>query len=236
MKRLKLPMMHAMWCSLCLLVLATTSAQAGDRPFKKVPSFDFADGSYLDNGINPDNILDRLVGQDERSVKDRSRDRDFADVRILETTGGFDHKGHVLYYTVNGKAMLDTFTDDEAGREAFEIANEFRAFIFPKADGLPLSPAPPNRRQDNVFDTRHGYFSNDPLGLWLLVFVSYTDKAFVTEEGLDALFVLAVKNGLNLDGTPVIKTVDDLEDLEEAGFVQFRSRALDGSQGFPWVI
>ena len=65
MKRLKLPMMHAMWCSLCLLVITTTSVQGDDRPFKKVPAFDFADGSYLDNGINPDNILDRLVGQDD---------------------------------------------------------------------------------------------------------------------------------------------------------------------------
>ena len=63
------------------------------------------------------------------------------------------------------------------------IANKYRAFIFPRAMGDPLGPGPPNRRQDNLFDTRDGYFSNNPLGLWILVFVSYTDEAFNTREG-----------------------------------------------------
>lgn len=83
---------------------------------------------------------------------------------------------------------------------------------------------------------RDGYFSNNPLGIWLLVFVSYTDRAFDSEEGREALMKLAEDNGVDLDGTPVIKTVSDLEDLEKEGFVEFRTRALDGSQGFPWVI
>lgn len=207
-----------------------------DRPFKQTPAYDFTDDYYLGGGIHPDRILDRLVGQDARSVEEEAVHPDFNHVGILEITGGFDHKGHVLYYSINGKVMPETFTNDEAGREALETANSFRAFIFPKAAGNPLGPPPPNRRQDNLFDTRHGYFSNNPLGLWLLVFVSYTDKAFTTEEGLEALSDLADENGVDLDGTPVIKTVSDLEDLEENGFVEFRTRARDGSQGFPWVI
>lgn len=64
---------------------------------------------------------------------------------------------------------------------------------------------------------RHGYFSNNPLGLWVHVFVSYTDKAFNTPEGREALAELADRNGLALDGTPIIATLSELEDL--TGFV-----------------
>lgn len=211
-------------------------AQCDDRPYDRVPAFDFTDEFYRQNGIDPDEILNRLDGEDGLSVIDDSPHPDFTDVRIIETTGGFDGSGHVFYYTINGMVMPETFTDDEAGDRAIEIANSFRAFIFPKADGDPLGPAPPNRRQDNVFDTSGGYFSNNPLGLWLLVFVSYTDDAFDTEDGQEALADLAEKNGLNLDGTPVIKTVSEIENLADDGFVELRTRALDGSQGFPWVI
>ena len=87
-----------------------------------------------------------------------------------------------------------------------------------------------------MFDTRNGYFSNNPLGLWIPTFVSYTDAAFETSEGQAALADLAADNGYDLDGTPVIKTVSDLENLEADGFIAFRNRALDGSEGFPWVL
>src|SRR5262249_32607856 len=98
-----------------------------------------------------------------------------------------------------------------------------------------LSPAPPNRRQDNVFDTRDGYFSNNPLGLWILAFVVYTDKAF-TPEGRKELDPIAATNGRDLDGTPILKTADQIDNLVAKGFVKILSRPLDGSRGFPWVI
>lgn len=209
---------------------------ADGTPYDGAPAFDFSDAFLLANGIDPTRIVDRLAGQDERSVLDASPHSDFRDVRIVETTGGFDHSGNLLYYVVTGKVMPSTFTSDEAGARARELADSFHAFLFPKAAGDPLGPAPPNRRQDNIFDTRNGYFSNNPLGLWLLTFVSYTEKALTTEEGQEALADLAARNGRDLDGTPVIKTVSELEKLEHAGLVEFRSRAPDGSQGFPWVL
>ena len=210
--------------------------EQGGHPFDGAPAFDFADHYYLANGINPPDIVDRLVGQDDRSMADTSPHADYAAVQLLEVTGGFDHKGQVLFYTVNGKIMPSTFTSDAAGDRALATANAFRAFIFPKAAGNPLGPPPPNRRQDNLFDTRNGYRSNNPLGNWLLTFVSYTSEALTTEDGQAELAKLAEKNGLDLDGTPVIKTVSDLEHLEKNGLVKFRTRAQDGSQGFPWVI
>src|SRR5262249_46887707 len=116
------------------------------------------------------------------------------------------------------------------------IANFFSAYIFPKASGNPLSPALSNRRQDNVFDTRNGYFVANPLGLWTAVFVSYTPAAFNTPEGVSTLAALADKNGTDLDGPPMIRKAIGGDVLERKGFVQTQTRALDGSQGSPWII
>ncbi|MFQ5520314.1 MAG: hypothetical protein ACE5FK_02850, partial [Candidatus Methylomirabilia bacterium] len=110
------------------------------------------------------------------------------------------------------------------------------AFIFPKAEGDPLSPAPPNRRQDNIFDTRNGYFGANPLGLWLLTFVSWDGTAVDSVQCQGVKGDLAGKNGRDLDGTPVIKRMSEIEGLEGAGCISLQTRALDGSQGFPWVV
>src|SRR5262249_48954074 len=110
------------------------------------------------------------------------------------------------------------------------------AYISAKGSGTPLTPARPNRRQDNVFNTLNGYFTNNPLGLWTAVFVSYTPAAFSTAAGQKALAALAAKNGRALDGTPIIRTPMELDGLERKGFAVEQHRNFDGSQGFPWII
>jgi hypothetical protein len=80
-------------------------------------------------------------------------------------------------------------------------------------------------------DLRNGYFSGNPLGLWLHIWVSYTDKAFNTADGRKALKDLEKKNGLSLDGTPIIKTLSDLDKLISKGFAARRLRKADGSEG-----
>jgi hypothetical protein len=208
------------------------------------PPFDFSDAYYLQNGINPANILNRVNGtcpandMPSCSVVDNSNtDPNRRNIRVLSTTGGFDINGNVLYYNIFGMVMPNTFTNDAAGQKAMQIANTFEAYIFPKASGDPLSPAVSNRRQDNVFATTKTYFTGgNPLGLWIAVFVSYTPAAFNTAAGQKALAKLAAKNGTDLDGTPVIQTPDELDDLEKKGFAVEQTRALDGSQGFPWII
>lgn len=234
MKKLKRFSPHRAWLIVFLLALTMMPGITfGDQG---EPPFDFSDDFYRQNGIDPSKILNRVNGMDGSSVPDDTDDPTRRDIRVIETTGGFDASGNLLYYNIFGMVMPDTFTNDDAGQEAIDIANQFRAFIFPKRDGDPLSPAPPNRRQDNIFDTRDGYFSNNPLGLWILTFVSYTDKALNTPEGQRELDKLAEKNGLDLDGTPVIKTASDVDNLAQKGLVALQTRALDGSQGFPWVI
>ena len=217
---------------------AIAIAQQGSEP-----PFDFSDAHYLANGINPANILNRINGtcpandMPSCSVVDNSNtDPDRRNIRELSTTGGFNHEGNPLYYSIFGMVMPNTFTNDAAGQKAMAIANFFSAYIFPKASGNPLSPALSNRRQDNVFDTRNGYFVANPLGLWTAVFVSYTPAAFNTEKGRATLAALAAKNGTDLDGTPIIKKAIEVDDLEKKGFAEERTRALDGSQGFPWIV
>ena len=66
------------------------------------------------------------------------------------------------------------FTNNAAGREAKQIADDSPVYVFPTRDGDQLGVG--NNRQANMIDMRHGYFSNNPLGLWVHVFVSYTDR------------------------------------------------------------
>lgn len=225
------------------MMIAAGAAVARGMPLPKAfantpqPPFDFSDGFYLTNGLDPAALLNRVNGADGASVIDGSNtDPDRRGVRVIDTTGGFNASAGIIFYNIMAMVMPGSFTNDDAGRRALAIANSFRAFLFPKRTGDPLSPAPPNRRQDNVFDTRDGYFSNNPLGLWILTFVSYTDAALTTRDGQKTLAALAAANGTDLDGTPILASASDIDNLAQAGFVNLRTRAFDGSQGFPWVV
>ncbi len=203
------------------------------------PPFDWSNSFYLANGIDPSLIQNRVGSANPASVavvEPSSPDANHNNIRITETTGGFNHEGNVLYYTINGFVNPNTFTNDAAGQNAKAIAEFFTAYIFPKASGDPFSPALKNRRQDNVFDTRNGYSIANPLGLWTAQFVSFTPAAFNTAAGQAALAHLAALNGTDLDGTPILKTAMEIDGLRKKGFVIEQPRNFDGSQGFPWII
>jgi hypothetical protein len=227
-------------CKSAALAAAAAALLAPGRP--SPPPFDFTDAFYLANGIEPSALLMR-VGTPARTPADWAIDNSNTDptrnnVRLLQTTGGFDASGNLIYYSIMGMVDPATFTADAAGRRARQIADAFRAFIFPKTqpDGsIILSPALANRRQDNVFDTRNGYLSNNPLGLWILAFVQYTPAAF-TPAGQKILGPLAAKNGVDLDGTPILKSASDIDGLAAKGLVRIVNRDPRGSQGFPWVV
>jgi hypothetical protein len=165
-------------------------------------------------------------------------------VRVKETTGGFDKDGNLIYYSIMGMMTPATFTNDTSGVRARELAESFRAFIFPKTPRNPdytpgnvvLSPAPPNRRQDNLFETKTGYLCENLLGLWVLSFAIYTQQAFTTPEGRQALAVLAERNGVDVDGTPVIERLEEIDALTAQGLVELRSNPEIGGQGPRWVI
>lgn len=142
------PAAGALWTSFLMSRLAYTVplAQGNDHPDDKLPAFDFASDFSLTNGINPAVLLDRLVAQDAWAVVEISPHEDCTDITILEIKG-----------------ISSNCPSDPADAQAMAWVNAGRALIFPKASGDPLSPAPPQRRQDNVFDTRNDSFSHTPL-------------------------------------------------------------------------
>ena len=225
------------------LIVLAPQAHAGlevDRSPGVHQAHDFGDGFYRQNGLDPKspdfNRRFEIDGEPNgvQTVKSKTTDPTRSSTRVLPVNCGYDAAGATLCYP--GPPVFfgeDSFMDNPEGEVARELA-KFRAFIFPKAAGNPLSPAPPNRRQDNMFETTKGYVGTNPLGLWRLTFVSYTPAAFV-EPGLTTLAPLHVQNGTDTDGTPVIKRLHVLLDLEAEGLVEFNVR-VPGVNPEPWVV
>ena len=211
-----------------LLLLTAGSAFAGvsDR------LFDFNDAWYQRNGVNPLAINGRRNGIDGRSVLDNRPPFPLQQrgVRATLTLTAYNQSGAPQFWTVMGDVNASGFTANSAGRNAKAIADSMPLYVFPRRD----QPNPVTlgaNRQSDIADMRNGYFSNNPLGLWLHVWISYTDRAFNTTDGRKALDDLSRRNGLSLDGTPIIKTLSELENLLSKGYAQKTFRNQDGSQG-----
>lgn len=237
------------------LMLAVPATYAAD-----VQPFQFSDDFYRSKGIDPTMTLDHFVFPDAKFPEcaddpdaPACRTRQEAspnpsrhnDVRVVETTIGWDASGNFLSYMAPSKLVPDSFMRDSSGnltpeaQETLNLCNEFRAFLFPKtaADGsFAKSPGLPNRRQDNVFETNGGYWSNNPLGCWRLVFVVWNGSEVEGGKCQDEIADLLADNGPDLDGTPIINTLSDIEGLAKDDCVTLNTRAADGSEGFPWVI
>ncbi|RMH22220.1 MAG: hypothetical protein D6696_03925 [Acidobacteria bacterium] len=235
------------WLGVAVLACCLAPAALADD----VQPFQFSDAFYIEHGVDPTATLDHFVFPDAkfpecadgrlgppcRTEAGVSPDPDvYNDVRVIETTGGFMHNGNLLYYQAVSFLMPGSFINNAAGAETRQICDDFRAFLFPKANGNPVSPAPPNRRQDNIFETNNGYFSNNPLGCWTLSFISWDGPNVNSSTCQDEMADLEQENGLDLDGTPVIRTLSDINNLLADGCVRETLRNKDGSQGFPWVI
>ena len=238
----RLAVFAAALVSAAALAVGTTSF-AGGGNIGQSP-FDFSDATYLAHGIVPQNIVLR-VGDASRAgdfvIDNSNTDPLRRNVRTIETTPGTTGSSGLTYANIFGVLNSASFERNASGQltsrgaQAFDTAERFRVFIFPKAsNGSILDPFLPNKRQDNVFDTRDGYFSNDPLGLWVAVWVVYTPKAF-TAEGRKELDPIAATNGRDLDGTPILTSPSQLDGLASKGLVEFRTRPVDDPV-FRWVI
>lgn len=201
---------------------AASAASDGDD---NSPPFDFTDEFYRRNGVDPAKLVFRPTGTDGRSVIDEAPDRNHRNVRSLLTLPAYDLSGKILYFTVLGDLAPGAFTNNRAGRSARALAEASPVYVFPVRSGDPLGIG--NNRQADMIDMRHGYFSNNPLGLWVHVFVNWTPKAFDTASGRRALARLAERNGLALDGTPIIKTKSELDEMTRSGLVTQTRRGVD---------
>ena len=192
-------------------VAAPARADESDR------LYDFTDAYYLKNGVNPAAIDGRRqVGP--LAVEDEPFFSFQRPVRATLTLPAYNHSGDFEFFTVLGGGGTGLFTNNAAGKKARSIADASPEYVFPRKGTDPVGLGA--MRQSVILDMRHGYFSNNPLGLWIHVWVSYTDKAFNTKDGRKELAKLAEDNGLDLDGTPIIKTVSEIEKLTKKGFVK----------------
>lgn len=203
--------------------------------------FVFSDAFFRANGIEPTAVLGLPACGDGGVCDEPSPNTaQFSHVRITSTLGAHSHGGDPTYVVIQGLVDNNTFTDDAAGLAARDVAEAFTVYFFPlqPTDGsLPeLSPAASNLRQNNVLDTRNGYFSNDPLGLWVMRWVSWDGPNLSSSNCQDAMADLAATYGLDLDGTPRIVDVSTVENLQADGCVTVRTRPSDGSQGPRWLL
>ena len=196
--------------------------------------YDFTDEFYRQNGVDPSKIVGRRQGDGRLGVFDTPNYSFQRNVRALLTLPAYNHSGNPVYWTVMGELFNDGFTDDEAGRRARQTADNMIEYVFPTKDGNPVGLG--NLRQSVMLDMRNGYFSNNPLGLWVHVWISYTPRAFNTSAGKKALADLQKRNGLALDGTPIIKTLSELDNLFSKGLIAKRLRNPDGSEGAVYSI
>jgi len=92
--------------------------------------------------------------------------------------------------------------------------------------GITFGPAPPNRRQDNIFETKDRYFCRNLLGLWILTFTIYTPNAYLPNgqyasgAAQAAIAPIAAANGTNTDGTAVLKRLSEVDGLTAQGLLQ----------------
>lgn len=226
-------------CLALALALIPAAPAVADDDFNE--PFVFSDAFFRAHGVEPTAVLGLpACGAGGVCDEPSPNPSQFSDVRIQSTLGAHDHGGSPTFVVIQGLVGQDAFTPDAAGVEARIVADAFRVFFFPTqpADGSPpaLSPAPSNLRQNNVLDTRGGYFSNDPLGLWVMNWVSWDGPNVGSSDCLEAQQNLAEDNGLDLDGTAIVDTVSDIENLEADGCVTVRSRPSDGSQGPRWLL
>jgi hypothetical protein len=224
------------------LTLNTTS-YANETDLGTSP-FDFSNATYLSKGIVAANIVLR-VGDASRAgdfvVDNTNTDPNRRNIRTIETTPGTTGSSGLTYANIFGVLNSGSFERNASGQltaraqATFDTAENFRVFIFPKAsNGSILDPFLPNKRQDNMFDTRNGYFSNDPLGLWVAVWVVYTPKAS-TASGRKELDPIAASNGRDLDGTPILTSPSQIDNLAAKGLIELRTRPVDDGV-FRWVI
>lgn len=185
--------------------------------------YDFTDAHYLQNGINPA-AIDGRRQPGPLAATDKPNFPFQRNVRALLTLPNYDASGNEFFFTVLGGFNISAFTANAAGQRARQIADSFIEYVFPRQGTDPLGLGA--LRQSVMLDMRNGYFSNDPLGLWTHVWVSFTSAALNTADGQKTLNDLVRKNGRDLDGTPIITSASDIDNLFKKGYVTKRTRPL----------
>jgi hypothetical protein len=229
------------------------------------------DAAMLANGIDPDRILGGAgpgggggpppTGAGGGNIEDPEPCDEFhTEWRRGTYEACHFYDGSPCYFTVNGQLDQDAFTDDEAGRRAFEIAEHFviyemvqngppelaqQTFPFTNVDPFFTNPFFGGfavGTQTKIMNAGSTYWQDNPSGIWKIGFVRFTQKAFdalanppAHIEDYNFLNDMRTTNGVNsqgaLTGMPLIVKGDEIFDLTERGLASLRYRI--GADGVP---
>ena len=219
--------------ALVLTFALSLSAQKGNnKGIVKQPAVDtsilphdFTDKFYMLNGVSADYIMGRRTGYDFLSVINWSSNPYHTDVRILATLPAYGANGEVLFFFPLGEINEKGFTEDQIGKEARAIADTYPIYVFPanNSDNFAFGTS----RQAALMDAEAFNWNMEgyPVGLRSIMLVNYTEKAF-TEEGVEMMDFMFKKNGKSLDGTPLIRSMEDLTTLAKFDLVSMEKRVL----------
>lgn len=210
------------------------------------PAFQFSDEFYVANGIDPEEMrrqengatapsrfgaFYRGVGDAGTAAGEASDDRFINDTRITVHNMGTNAAGEMLFYP-DPPAFF--FESAFLNNETRELTNDSFVFIFPRTKPGPnpvagceaapfaddqLAPGPCNRRQDNVFDTGNGYLTSNPLQLWRIMFVTWDGPDVDTPACQAKMAELSHRNGVDLEGTPILKRVREVLEVASSDIV-----------------
>ena len=211
---------------LCLLFVASSYAQI---LAEEVRPFDFSDKYYQVNGVIASMLIGRKNGADGESVIDFTRDRKYSNVRIISTFPGYDGSGGTIFWNYYAGVSKAGFTEDANGQLAVALAYEHPLYLFPS------TTVKQSFRQSAMARIDEAYFDKNELGIAAVYFVEYSER-ILTKEGREALAILAKRNGVSLDGTPIIKTAKEIDSLEKEGLITLTQPALDEQYNTPFAV
>lgn len=193
--------------------------------------YDFSDTYYKENGVDPFMIISRRTGDDGQSIFDVPIGENFNNVRVLATIPAYTYDGQVSFWYPLGELSSAAFID-ERGSQAMKEAMMFPIYVFPdrrvaEVHSYSLS------RQAPIIDNLWSVISDtnmNPLGLRAIIVVTYTDKAF-SDRSVPIMNYFLKKNGASIDGTPIIKSLDDIRYLERRELILLDNIATQGIIG-----
>jgi hypothetical protein len=213
----------------CVSAFSQKSVKTFGSFGEELRPFDFSDGYYFENGVQPSFIVNRHEGADEQSVEDWIDDPRFRNIRIKSVYPAYNQDGKILYWNFYGELREEGFRSDAIGKAALTRAHLYPLYIFPS-----LNPKA-KFRQAHLIHLRDGYFEKNFLGLSVQVYVEFTDRIY-TAGGRLEMEALAARNGVSADGTPIIKTAQEIEDLTQKNYVTQKIKGLDNPADPPYAI
>lgn len=185
--------------------------------------FDFSDKFYEDNGVFGPLMTDRRNGSDGSSVFDYTADPNRRQVRITATMPAYAADGSMVFWNPYGEFLKTASTPNSAGDDAYINAHRHPVYMFPS------ETVKHSMRQAALIETSDAYLEKNPLGLGVVVDVEFTPEIF-SDIGKRVTADLIARNGVSLDGTPIIRRLEEIDTLRRLRMIRTTFRGEDSGQ------